>query len=369
MRLDAVGTEFRGGQVRLGKDWSFRRGYVPWWEPQGTRCHYKIVAKAGDIIVWQGNFSSLAKALHFWQSLHEIGPTPHEWDMPFPSWYPGLNDVPGITYYFATVQDFTASGTFGVVTQGATSYLVLGAGGGGASGTEGGGGGAGQFLSASATLSVPPYTITVAGTTAADGTGGTSSISGGVASAVGGGRGGGESTNGGNGASGGGGGGGNPAGSGGTATAGNNGGAGTNFTPGRTSGGGGGASAAGTSGDGTTGGAGGNGSASSISGASVTYCGGGGGGTEAATGGTGAGGTGGGGAGGPGAGSTVAGDGRPGTSNLGGGGGGCSRGSGSTGVFTGGTGGSGRVILSYNVAIIIPINWEMQRYTVPPVGY
>jgi hypothetical protein len=125
-----------------------------WWEPQGDLTHYKIVARGiGGRILWQGRFDDLANALRFWSDLLDLGPGPSIWDLPTPSWFPGLL-IPGVVYEFATVQTFSTVGTTSWNVPGfvySTSYLAVGGGGGGGAGTvgsagsstQGGGGGNG----------------------------------------------------------------------------------------------------------------------------------------------------------------------------------------------------------------------------------
>lgn len=172
MLIDGVGTEYSGGRIILPKDWIFRPKLFQWWEPQACLTHYKIVARGiGGVILWQGNFLDLAKALRFWQSLNEIGPAPHEWDLPTPSWHPGLY-IPGVVYEFATVQTFnsTPGGGTWTVPAGVTStdWLAVAAGGGGGS-NVGGGGGAGGLKQGTGFATTPSTTLTV--TIGAGGTG------------------------------------------------------------------------------------------------------------------------------------------------------------------------------------------------------
>lgn len=364
MILDALGTEYRDGRVRLPKDWLFRPAIPRWWEPQDCDQHYyKIVARGiGRRVLWQGVFRDLADALRFWQSLQEIGPAPQEWDLPVPSWFPELHN-PGTVYEFATVQTFnsTPGGGTWTVPAGVTSvdYLVVAGGGGGGS-NAGGGGGAGGYRTSTGFGVTPGATPTVtvglggSGDTSLgshDATNGNNSVFSTITS-IGGGKGGTfwsltpSDNAGGSGGSGGGAGAGDngaPGAASGTSGQGNAGGDAADGIA--TSGaGGGGATAAGTTatanGAGYAGGAGAN---NSISGISVHYSAGGGGGARTTGSASGAaGGTGAGRGGGSTIGSAV---GENGTANTGGGGGGGTGNSGSKG----GAGGSGIVILSYNL--------------------
>jgi hypothetical protein len=185
--IDLVGTQFRDRRLLLPDNFK-SRPVIQWWEPQGDRFHYKIVARGiGRAILWQGNFTELTKALSFWRSLQEIGPAPHEWDIPFPSWHPGLS-IPGIVYEFATVTTFNSTGAWnvpgGVMT---TSYLVVGQGGGGG-GNRGGGGGGGDVVPGTASVG-GSYTMTVGASAGQGGSPGVGSVGstssfGSVASAV-----------------------------------------------------------------------------------------------------------------------------------------------------------------------------------------
>jgi hypothetical protein len=153
-----------------------------WWEPQGDLTHYKIVARGiGGRILWQGRFDDLANALRFWSDLLDLGPGPSIWDLPTPSWFPGLL-IPGVVYEFATVQTFSTVGTTSWNVPGfvySTSYLAVGGGGGGGGGpinSDGaGGGGAGDVAPGSATLAQGTKQVSV--TVGAGGAGGSTRTS------------------------------------------------------------------------------------------------------------------------------------------------------------------------------------------------
>ena len=238
-----------------------------------------------------------------------------------------------------TIHTFTSSGTFTVLSTGATGLveaLVVAGGGGGGSFAGGGGGAGGVLYNAAKSISITAYSITVgsggtgAANTSSQGTNGNNSVFDSL-TAIGGGRSNIQTNGPSSGGSGGGGGAFTFSGAAGTAGQGFAGGRGLANEGG---GGGGGASAVGANGTTTyVGGVGGAGSSYSISGTATFYAGGGGGSSQLISGGSG-------GLGGGGTGSILGTNGTNGTANTGGGGGG-------SWIDAAGNGASGIVIISY----------------------
>lgn len=390
MILDAIGTEFKRGQLILPEEWRLDKNRpLQWWMPQGDKTLWKFVIKSpcGEIL-WQKPFDDFVAALKYHHDFLNgaryecpsfdtavysavetvalfLNVGTHVWNCPdgitpinrLPLIFPVGDPQHDPEMWEAVSGSFTASnstaanwftGNKAPANVTAADYLVVGGGAGG--GSDGGGGGGAGSLKTATGLSVTPgtgYTVTVgaagiAGTVASPSYGGPGGVStfssvstgqaGGGGGGVGGERNGVSATA--NGGSGGGGWRSATTTPGNAVAPGNNGGSVTN---GIGSGGGGDASA-GASASGDGGGA----TSNSITGSAISYSGGGGGG-RVSGGGT-VGGTGGTNAGNGGGSSTAA---TAGTANRGGGGGG------GYDSNAGAAGGSGIVGLTYTVNLFI----------------